>query len=143
MFVIINKVGIKINAKNYECKKQIDKGEYDKVFIWNRSNCECEEDKACGVGEYLYYENCKCRKRIVDKLVDECTETVEEVKIAKIALAENENSYKCSSRTVYTMLSWIFFTVNVGGIGAYFIYFHWYLKKMLLVLSTLTQTYIY
>ena len=76
-------------------------------------------------------------------MVDECTETVEEVKIAKIALAENENSYKCSSRTVYAMLSWIFFTVNVGGIGAYFIYFHWYLKRMLLVLSTLTQTYIY
>ena len=29
------------------------------------------------------------------KLVDECTETVEEVKLVKITLAENENSYKC------------------------------------------------
>ena len=33
------------------------------------------------------------------------------------------------------MRVWIFFTINVGGIGAYFVYFHWYLKKMLLVLS--------
>ena len=77
----------------------------------------------CHVGGYLDYENCKCRKNLVDKLVDECTEPVEEVKLAKITLAENGNSYKCSSCTVYTVLFWIFFTINVGGIVAYFIYF--------------------
>ena len=71
-----------------------------------------------------------CNNKLVDKLVDECTEMVEEVKLAKITLAENENSYKCSSCTVYTVLFWIFFTINVGGIGAYFVYFHGYLKKM-------------
>ena len=71
----------------------------------------------CDVGEYLDYENCKYRK----KLVDEYTETVEEVKLAKITLAENENSYKCSFCAVYTALFWTFFTINVGGIGAYFI----------------------
>ena len=69
----------------------------DKEVIWNPSNGECECDKACDVGEYLDYENCKCRKKLVDKLVDESTETAEEVKLAKITLAENENSYKCSS----------------------------------------------
>ena len=51
-------------------------------------------------------------------------------KLAKITFAENENSYKCSSCTVYTVLFWIFFTINVGGRGAYFVYFHSYLKKM-------------
>ena len=55
------------------------------------------------IGEYLDYENCKCRKKLVDKIVDECTETVEEVKLAKITLAENENSNKCSSCTVYIL----------------------------------------
>ena len=70
------------------------------------------------------------QKRLIDKLVDECTETVEEVKPAIITLAENENSYNCSSCTVYTVLFWIFFTFNVGGIGAgFFFYFYWYLKK--------------
>ena len=48
----------------------------DKGFIWNPSNCECECDKACGVGEYLDYENCKCRKKLVSPLIEECTETV-------------------------------------------------------------------
>ena len=102
----------------------------DKGVILNPSNCECECDKAWDVGEYLDYENCKCRKKLVDKLVDECTETVEEVKLAKITLAENENSYKCSSCTVYTVLFWIFFTINVSRICSYFVYFHRYLKKM-------------
>ena len=69
----------------------------------------------------------KKKKKIVDKLVDEFTEAIEEVKWAKITLAENENSYKCSSRTVYTVLFWIFFRINVGVIGAHFIYFRGYL----------------
>ena len=58
------------------------------------------------------------QKKLVDRLVDECAETVAEVKLAKITLAEKENSYKCSSCTVYTVLFWIFFTINIGGIGA-------------------------
>ena len=118
------------NKCRCECKELIDKGMCDKGLIWNPSNCECECDKACVIGEYLDYENCKCRKELVDKLVDECTETVEEVKIAKITLAEKESSYKCSSCTVYFLLFWIFFTINFGGISAYFVYFHRYLKKM-------------
>ena len=69
-------------------------------------------------------------KKLVDKLVDECTETVEEEKLAKITLAENENSYRSSSSTGYSVLFWMFFTINIGGIGTYFIYFHRYLKKM-------------
>ena len=87
-----------------ECKELIDKGVCEKGFIWNPSNCECECDKSCHIGEYLDYENCKCRKRLIDKLVDECTETVEEVKPALITLAENENSYKFSSYTLYIVL---------------------------------------
>ena len=33
--------------------------------------------KFCDVGEYLDYKNCKCRKRLVDKLVEECSENVD------------------------------------------------------------------
>ena len=73
MFVIINNVGIKCRC---ECKELIDKGICDKGFIWNLSNCKCECDKTCDIGEYLDYENCKYRKKLIDQLVDECTETV-------------------------------------------------------------------
>ena len=60
-----------------ECKELIDKGVCDKGFIRNPSNCECECDKSCDIGEYLDYENCKFRKKLVDKLVEECTENIE------------------------------------------------------------------
>ena len=91
----------------------IDKGVCDKGFIWNPSNCECECDKSCDIGEYLDYENCKSRKKLVDKLVEECTETNNEVKLVKKTLAENENEHKRSSCTLYSVLLSTVFTINV------------------------------
>ena len=114
----------------------------DKRFIWNPSNCECECDKACDFGGYLGYENCKRRKTLVAPLIEECTEIVEEVKLAEITLAENENSYKCSSCPLYIVLFSIFFKINVG-IAIYFVFPHWYLKKDVLNSILLIQTTTY
>ena len=63
----------------------------------------------------------KCKKELVDKLVEECTENVEKVKLAKITSTEEENKHKCSSCTLHIKLLSIMFTINVG-IGTYFIY---------------------
>ena len=98
----------------------------DKKFIWNPSNCQCECDKSCDVGEYLDYENCKCRKGLIDKLVEECTENAEEVNLAKITSTElhsakNENMCKCSC-AIYVVLIAIIFTINIR-IGTYFVYY--------------------
>ena len=64
-----------------ECKELIGKGICDKGFIWNPCNCECECDKSCDIGEYLDYKNCKCRKKIIDKLIEECNENIDENKM--------------------------------------------------------------
>ena len=101
-----------------EFKELIDKGVCVKRFIWNPSNCECECDKSCDVGEYLDYELCKCRKKLADKLVYECTENIYEVKIA----SENEHKNKCSSCMLYIAFFSIIFTINLG-IGAHFVYY--------------------
>ena len=79
-----------------ECKELIDKGVCNKGYTWNPSNCECECDKSCDVVEYLDFENCKCRKRLVDKLTEECTEDIDEAKLTRIALFEHENECVCS-----------------------------------------------
>ena len=50
----------------------IDKCRCDKGFISNYSICECECDKSRDMGDYLDYENRKCRKSLIDKLVEEC-----------------------------------------------------------------------
>ena len=69
-----------------ECKELIDKGACDKGYAWNPSYCECECDRSWNIGEYLDYENCKCRKGLADKLVEECNETIDEVKLKQLLL---------------------------------------------------------
>ena len=101
-----------------ECKELIDKGVCDKGYIWNPSNCECECDKSCDAGEYLDYKSCRCRKKLADKLVEECAETVEEVKIAN----KNGHKNKCSSCILHIVFLSMLFAINIG-IGAYFVYY--------------------
>ena len=91
-------------------------------YAWNPSNRECECNKSCDFSEYLDYKNCKYRKTLADKLVEECNETVDEVKLTKITLAENGNKYKCSSCILYIVLFSVFFIIDFG-IGAYFVYY--------------------
>ena len=84
----------------------IDKGICDKGFIRNLSNCECECDKLCDVGEYSDYENCNCRKGLVNKLVEECSENIDENKLTIVTL----NNYKnvggsCTSYIVLLVIS--------------------------------------
>ena len=127
VFVMINKGWIMINAgvngKNWLIKVCV----YDKESTSDPSNCKCECDKSSDVGEYLDYENCECRKNLVDKLVEECTENVDEVKIAGITLAGHENVCVCSC-TIYFVLIAVIFTISIG-ISVYFVYSQWYSKK--------------
>ena len=92
----------------------------NKECAWNPNNYECECDKSCDAGEYLDYENCKCRKKLVDKLVEEWGENVDEAKLAGIALFEPGNESVCSY-TVFIVLSVIALTICIG-IGPYFTY---------------------
>ena len=78
------------------CKELIDKGVCDKGFIWNPGNCECKCDKLCDIGEYLDFENYKCRKKLVDKLVEEYTENIEETRLVEKTLEKmkiNRNAF--------------------------------------------------
>ena len=112
-----------------KCKCRLNASVCNNKQRWNNDKWrmydkldECECDKSSDVGEYLDYENCKCRKKLLDKWVDECTEVVEEVKLAKITLAENENMYKCNSCTLYIVLFSIIFTISLELLLILFIF---------------------
>ena len=60
-----------------EWKELIDKGIYDKGFIWHPSNYDYECDKSFDVAEYFYLKKFKPRKRLIDKLVEECGENID------------------------------------------------------------------
>ena len=79
------------------------------------------------------------QKNLLDKLTKESTKNVEEVTLAKITSTEDENRHKCSFCTLHIILVLILFTINVG-IGTYFVYFHWYLKKDVIRVKFGTRT---
>ena len=92
-----------------ECKELIDKGVCDKGYFFNPSNCNCECDKSCGIGEYLDYSNCKCRKKLIDSLVEKCTENIDVTKVDD----ENEHMKECSSCTACIVLFCIFLIITI------------------------------
>ena len=74
----------------------------------------------------LDYENCKCKKKTVDKLDEERTENIDKLTIAGMVLFLHES--RRSSYTLYIALFSIHFTIN-AEIGVYFVYSRWYSKK--------------
>ena len=90
-------------------------------FIWNPSNCDYKCDKSCDVGEHLDYENCKCRKKLIDKLVEECN-----TEIDGNEMIYNDYGSVCNSFTIYILFVIAF--LIIVGISA-FIYSYWYLKR--------------
>ena len=111
-----------------EWKELIDKGMCDKWFIWNPSNCEYECDKSWDVGEYLDYKDCKCRKRLIDKLVEECSENINGNEMIYNGTL-NDHGKICNFCTVYiVLLAILFISISISSV---FIYFHWYIKTRL------------
>ena len=100
-----------------ECKELIDKGMCDKGIIWNPSNCECECNKSCDIVEYLEYINCKCRKKIIDKLVEGCSENIDgnEMLYNETLDVIPLNVYKkiCSFCMVYIVLFVVFLITRI------------------------------
>ena len=75
----------------------------------------------------LYYKNCKCRKKLINRLVEECSENIDENKIIYYGTL-NEYGKTCNSCTVYIVLLVIFFIISIS-ISSAFIYFYRYLKR--------------
>ena len=90
----------------------------DKGFIWNPSDCECECDKSCDIGEYLDYKNCRCRKKIIDKLVEMLYNETLDI----ISSCDNKTSDSC---VVYILFS-VFLIINISMV--IYVYLFLYLK---------------
>ena len=105
----------------------------DKGFVWNPSNCKCECNKSCDIGEYLDYKNCKCRKKIIDKLIEECSENIDENKMLHNEtlniISSSDNNKTSNSCIVYIVLFSAFLIINISM--ASYVYFFLYLKDKL------------
>ena len=75
----------------------------------------------------VYYKNCKCRKRLIDKLVEESSENIDGNKVIFNGTL-NDYGKICNSCTVYVVQLVIFFIISIS-ISNVFSYFYWYLKR--------------
>ena len=111
------------NKCKCECKEDlIDKLICDKGYMWNPSACTCKCNKYCEVGQYLDYENCVCRKKLINYLIEECT-----------SIVDIDSYKKESSKTnVYFILFVIFLVLCVLLVLGLIYYFRKYNNKKIL-----------
>ena len=91
-----------------------------KDFIWNPSVCECECDRSCGIRQNLDHKSCKCRNKLISKLVEECSENIDENRIIH-NVTLNDNKRIWNSCTIYIVLLAISFLIMIG-ISSVFIF---------------------
>ena len=113
------------NTCRCECKEDlVSKLVCDKGYMSNPSTCTCECDKYCGIGHYLDYKNCVCRKKMIDNLIEQCTSIVDmEIKNSTInndAIINNK-SYGISNNT-YFILFIVFSVLFILMLGAFVYY---------------------
>ena len=98
--------------------------------MWNPSNCTCECDKLCNMSEYLDCKNCKCRKKAIYSLVEECDKNTdknevihnETLLIKECNKSTNKDLNTSSSSDpckLYVVLSVLFLIISVAISGAF------------------------
>ena len=114
-----------------ECKELIDKGACDKGFIFNPSTFKCECDKSRNTSQYLDYLDCKCKKKIIDLIVEKYTE-YDDDKTKLVNITDNKtktvNKTVENSCKVYIALTIVAIVVSTV-FSIYFVYYNWFLIK--------------
>ena len=105
-----------VNVKNRLTKEDVMKNLFGIVVIANLIN------HVTIIREYLDYENCKCRKNLVDKLVEECSENIDGNEMIYNTTL-NDYEKVCNYYTIYIVIFVIFFIINIS-ISSAFIHFH-------------------
>ena len=98
----------------------------------NPSACEC--DKSCDFGEYLDYVNCKCRERLINKLVEKCDKDIDGNEIIFNATLYDYRKV-CRSCMQFIMLSIIAFALIIMGTSGVSFYFYLYVNRNINVAS--------
>ena len=121
----------------------------DKGYIFNPSNCKCECDKSYDTSQYLDYLDCKCKKKIIDLVVEEYTEyddnktkifnktvtkTDNKTKLVIITVTKSDNQTKIVNKTVKNSCKvYIVLTIVSIVLSAvytiYFIYYNRFISK--------------
>ena len=62
-------------------------------YTWNPSICECQCHKWYKPGQYLDHKNCICKNKLIGRLIEECTNVINETMINNKESGNKNNTY--------------------------------------------------
>ena len=88
----------------------------------------------CNTNQYLDYLACKCKKKIIDLILEECTEYDNKRKLVLITVTRTDNQTEIVNKTVENSCKvYIILTIVAIVISTvytiYFVYYNWFLFK--------------
>ena len=63
-----------------------------KRYTWYPSTCECQCDTWCKPGQYLDHKNCICKKKLIGRVIAECTCIINETMINNRDNIDSDNT---------------------------------------------------
>ena len=96
-----------------------------KGYTWNPSIYECQCDTWCKPGQYLNHKNCICKNKLIGRLIEECTNVINETMI--------NNKDSGNNNTLRNVFIGLFSVAVLIGIICFcmFAYFKWFKGKKL------------
>ena len=103
--------------------------------MWNPSTCACECGMWCKPGQYLDYQKCVCKNKLIGKVISKCTSFINE------SMMNNNNNIVNDNTTENIFIGLFSLLISIGIICfCVFAYFKWikgknYVKKDLRINS--------
>ena len=97
-----------------------------KGYMWNPSTCECQCDAWCKPGQYVDHKNCICKNKLIGRIIEECTNIINETMINNKDNIDNDNTI---TKIFIGLFSIVMFAVIVCF--CVFAYFKWIKDKKL------------
>ena len=91
---------------------------------WNPSTCECQCDIWCKPGKYLDHKNCICKNKLIGRVIEECTNVINETMINNKDNIANDNTITNISIGLFSIVMFILIVCS-----CVFVYFKWLKNK--------------
>ena len=95
-----------------------------KRYTWNPSTCECQCDTWSKPGQYLDHKNCICKYKLINGIIEECTNIINETMINNKDNTDNDNTITNMFVVLFSIVMFILIVCS-----CVFIYFKWFKNK--------------
>ena len=95
-----------------------------KGYTWNPSTCESQCYTWCKLGQYLDYKNCICKNKLIGKILEECTNVINETMINNKDNIDNNNTITNIFIVLFSIVMFILIVCS-----CVFIFFKWFKNK--------------